>query len=208
MTKKANNVYQFKIVLENIKPLIWRRIQVPENYNFWELHVAIQDAMGWLDCHLHQFYVNDPKTGGEPMLIGIPDDECPVDIPTLAGWKTRISDFFSLRNKKIVYEYDFGDGWSHVILLEKILQKDPGVKYPICIAGKRACPPEDCGGFWGYEELIKIFKDPLHEEYQDRIDWLGKIFEPELFNHTDVVFDDPKNRLQEAMMMDKIKNLK
>lgn len=84
MTKKFSNVYQFKITLENIKPLIWRRIQVPENYSFWDLHVAIQDAMGWLDCHLHQFYVNNPNTG-EPMLIGIPDDEYSDDIPTLAG---------------------------------------------------------------------------------------------------------------------------
>lgn len=196
MTKKIN-VYQFKITLDGIKPAIWRRIQVPETYSFWDLHVAIQDSMGWLDCHLHEFEVIDPKTGATERF-GIPDEtwgEGPG-----AGWKYSISDYFSSGNKKATYLYDFGDGWEHKILFEKTLPASEE-KYPICLAGERACPPEDCGGTWGYEELIEIMKNPKHEEYENMKEWLSDEFNPENFDPKEVCFEDPNKRFKQAIQL-------
>jgi hypothetical protein len=184
-------IYQFRISLENIKPLIWRRIQVPETYTFWDLHVAIQDSMGWLDYYLHQFGLINTQIRRKEG-IGIPDEDGGLDI--LPGWEVPISSYFSLENKKADYLYDFGDGWEHMIVLEKILPQVQGSYYPICIAGERACPPEDCGGTWGYENLLEIIKDKKHEEYKRMMQWLGGKFNPEEFRPENVVFDDPKER--------------
>lgn len=140
---RSDQVYQFKITLRGIKPPIWRRIQVPESCTFWGLHVAIQDAMGWQDYHLHAFGIPDPATRRKA-TIGIPDG--PLDTEFLPSVRLKIADYFSMANRLASYEYDFGDGWLHEIRLEKILPEKEGVGYPICIAGKRACPPEDCGG--------------------------------------------------------------
>jgi hypothetical protein len=193
MPKKFSMVYQFKISLNDVSPPIWRRIQVPESYTFWDLHVAIQDAMGWLDCHLHQFEVINPKYG-EHDLIGMPDGEWDSE-EVFSGWKTPIKRYFSLVNKKANYDYDFGDGWRHKILLEKIMPAVPLVEYPICIAGKRACPPEDCGGPWGYQNFLEIIANPKHEEYSSMMEWVGGEFHPEIFFVSSVHFDDPKERL-------------
>lgn len=199
MVKKEKCIYQFKISLEGIKPTIWRRIQVLEGYTFWDFHVAIQDAMGWLDYHLHQFEILNPATGRKD-ITGIPDDDgWEGGIITLPGWKIPISSYFSTSNKKATYEYDFGDSWGHKITLEKILSIESGVKYPNCLAGERSCPPEDCGGVWGYEELLEIMKDPSHEDYEERMEWVGDYFEPEEFNPDLIKFDDPKKRLKLLM---------
>ena len=110
MKKKFDQVYQFKIMLKNTKPPIWRRIQVPETYSFWDLHVAITDAMGWLDYHLHQFEMINPKKG-ENVTIGIPsEDDIGYDWEILPGWRQRISDYFSLKNKVADYVYDIRRG--------------------------------------------------------------------------------------------------
>ena len=127
MKKKFDRVYQFKITLKGVKPPIWRRIQVPEPYTFWDLHVAIQDAMGWEDYHLHEFELVDPSTGMK-MEIGIPDEEI------LPGWKQKIVKWFSMENQVAKYTYDFGDNWEHAVKLEKILPRDDNINYPICIA--------------------------------------------------------------------------
>ncbi|KYK32523.1 MAG: plasmid pRiA4b ORF-3 family protein [Theionarchaea archaeon] len=190
MKKKFNTVYQFKISLQGIKPPIWRRIQVPEPYTFWDLHVAIQDAMGWHDCHLHEFEVINPSTGS-PVNIGTPYEDSGKGI--LPEEKQKIVDYFTMENPSAYYVYDFGDSWEHEIRLEKILPREKR-KYPACIAGKRACPPEDCGGIWGYEEFLVIIKDPEHEEYEDMLDWIGGEFDPEHFDIKDVQFDDPVQR--------------
>lgn len=189
------NVYQFKITMKDIKPAIWRRIQVPENYTFWDLHVAIQDSMGWTDSHLHAFRMVNPETE-EQEEIGIPDDSEFAEYPMLAGWEEDIADWFSEDNKKANYNYDFGDDWNHEVVLEKILPKEEGVKYPVCLDGKRACPPEDCGGVWGYEELLETIKNPDHEEYENMMTWLGGEFDPEHFDAGRVKFDNPKKRLK------------
>ncbi len=180
MSEKTQNIYQFKITLKGIKPKIWRQIQIPGNYSFYNFHIAIQEAMGWFDCHLHQFEMINPRYGEmEPL------DESKEN-------KAIISKYFSLSNKKANYEYDFGDSWEHTILLEKIFPIEKGSKYPKCIAGERACPPEDCGGVWGYEELLEAIKNPDDSKYQDLRDWIDDDFEPELFNPKSVIFSRSK----------------
>jgi hypothetical protein len=144
MKKKYNRVYQFKITLGGSTPPIWRRIQVPETYTFWDLHVAIQDVMGWSGHHL----------------------------------------------------YDFGDAWVHEILLEKILPREKGVTYPRCLKGRRACPPEDSGGIWGYDEILEVIRDPQHDDYEEMREWVGDEFDPAYFDVNAVTFRDPDKLLK------------
>ncbi|MEW6740817.1 MAG: plasmid pRiA4b ORF-3 family protein [Nitrospirota bacterium] len=193
MKKGFKQIYQFKVTLKGIKPSIWRKIQVPEAYTFWDLHVAIQDVMGWQDYHLHEFEVIKPSSGRK-VMIGFPDEEFGRDV--LPGWKQKIADYFSIENPSAEYTYDFGDNWRHEIKLEKILPREKGVKYPLCIDGKRACPPEDCGGTSGYENFLKILMDPRHERYEEMLEWIGGEFDPEHFDIREVYFDNPKKRLK------------
>ena len=195
MKKEFDRIYQFKITLRDSKPPIWRRIQVPDTYTFWDLHVAIQDAFGWADYHLHEFEILHP-TSKRKVRIGFPDDDFGRDI--LPNWKQKISDYFSLENKKSDYLYDFGDSWEHVITLEKILPHDRSISYPKCVKGKRACPPEDCGGIWGYEEFLEAIKDSSHEQHEEMLEWIGGEFDPEHFNPGEVHFDDPDKRRKTA----------
>lgn len=186
-------VYQFKITLKDSKPPIWRRIQVPENYTFWDFHVAIQDAMGWADYHLHEF-TTIYSAERELKHIGIPDDTGEMEV--LAGWEEKMKDWFP-KLKKMNYTYDFGDSWEHTVVLEKILPREKDKKYPVCIAGKRACPLEDSGAIWGYYEKLDILKNPKHPEYEEIADWVGdEDFDPEEFEPSEVLFDDPKARLK------------
>jgi len=198
MKKKYDQVYQFKITLKGTKPPIWRRIQVPETYTFWDLHVAIQDAMGWDDYHLHEFTLLSPKTGRK-VKIGIPSDE-DVDYgwEVLAEWNQKIAHYFSSENSKADYVYDFGDGWEHSIKLEKILPRETGVAYPRCIDGRGACPPEDCGGIGGYAEFLEAIGDPANELHEDMLDWVGGSFDPDDFDPNDVEFEDPDSRFKLA----------
>jgi len=203
MIKARNNtVYQFRIVLGEIEPAIWRAIQTPSNYSFWVLHVAIQDAMGWLDCHLHAFRVRMPHKSKDT-IIGIPDDDS-FDLEILPGWEFPIAEYFTEPGKTAIYDYDFGDSWSHEVILEGILLKEKTVKYPRCIDGKRACPPEDCGGVRGYYERLEILADPKRPEYREHVAWLrGHLknyfpYEPDNFNPDNVKFWDPKKRWKMA----------
>lgn len=190
-------VYQFKITLTEIDPPIWRRIQVPDTYSFWDLHVAIQDSMGWLDSHLHTFRFGKArsKTRSE---IGIPLDEEFDMVRTLPGWEVPIVEHFSAIGSTCVYEYDFGDGWVHEVLLEGMLLREPRRRYPRCLAGARACPPEDCGGVPGYYRLLEIMSDPSHEEYEDMLTWIGDRYHCELFAPEEVKFDNPQRRWKNA----------
>jgi len=180
MTVKTSNIYQFKITLKKIKPKIWRRIQVPADYDFEDLHLAIQKAMGWGNYHLHQFEMWSPRFGCK---VTIGTSECD-ELET----KAKVAKYFLSTSDKALYEYDFGDGWEHDITLEKILPAVAGSKYPQCIAGERACPPEDCGGVFGYENLLEIISDPKHDEYEDHMDWLVGKFNPEDFDPKSVKF--------------------
>jgi len=191
-------VYQFKLALVGVEPPIWRRIQVPETYSFWDLHVALQDAMGWLDYHLHVFRVPGPGTS-EVEQIGIPDDDpFEGDKPMLPGWEIPITHHFTRPGTTVPYEYDFGDGWEHELTLEAILPRQAGQKYPLCVDGARACPPEDTGGVYGYENVLAAIQDATHEEHESMLEWLGGRFDPDRFDPKRVKFDDPAHRFKLA----------
>ena len=194
MDSGFTEIYQFKISLQAIKPRIWRQIQVPSSYSFWDLHVAIQDAMGWMDDHLHVFRVPHPSST-EVVLIGGPDEYEPQGLPR---WEVAISGYFSMDNNFAEYEYDFGDNWQHDVVLEKTLPRDTDVEYPRCLAGERACPLEDCGGVVGYQELLEAILNPNHEEHKRMLEWVDGAFDPESFDPKQVSFDDPDERWERA----------
>jgi hypothetical protein len=185
-------VSQFLIVLPRTRPLVWRRIQVPEAYSFWDLHVAVQDAMGWLDYHLHEFEVVDTRTQ-RMVRIGIPDDEFPEERPCLAGWKVPIARYLTYGSGPVRYRYDFGDDWEHVLEFEETLDADSGV-YPRCLDGSGACPPEDVGGTQGYAQFLAAISDPGHPEHEDMLRWVGGRFDLNAFHRDAIVFDSPKKR--------------
>lgn len=198
--RKFERVYQFMITLKDVRPVVWRRIQVPEDYSFWDLHVAIQDAMGWLDCHMHVFRIAKAP-GGPEVAIGLPDEEF-GDGGVRRGFAEYISNYFSMDNPDAEYLYDFGDDWLHRVRLEAALPARDGVTYPVCLAGERACPPEDCGGPPGFEEFLRIVGDPLDEEHEEMLAWAGGPYDPERFDPAAVRFDDPYLRWRGAFLGD------
>lgn len=165
--KQPEKVYQFHVSLKHGKPKIWRRFLVAEDATLEKLHKIIQEVMGWEDYHLHEFEIGGIK-------FGIPDEEWENDAENEKKFK--LADLILAEKQKFEYVYDFGDNWQHEIKVEKILPFDSTVKYPKCLDGKLACPPEDCGGIWGYEELSELSKLPkedLSEDDADRLEWLG-----------------------------------
>lgn len=194
--KKGCSLYRLKITLSGSHPPVWRRILIPSDASFFDLHVAIQDAMGWFDAHLHQFFIGSPY-GRDSLCLSYPYP----DVEPLDGTKDerheKLSDHLKKEAQKVHYEYDFGDGWMHEVLLEKILPFDPKEDYPQLVKGANACPPENCGGIGGYYDLLEILKDPKHPEYQEYVEWLdlkeGKVFDSEFFNPEDVNFRDPRD---------------
>lgn len=204
MENAFNEIYQFKITLKGTAPPVWRRIQVPGSYSLWDLHVAIQDAMGWLDYHLHEFNfpllanglhhamsMNTPMDYVHGPRIGIKCDDFDDD-EVIDDREEKMKKWFAMKTPKANYTYDFGDNWKHWIVLEKILPREEGVQYPLCLAGKRQCPPEDCGGVWGFEDICRG-RHHAQSHY-------GKIYDPtEKFDSEEVFFDDPQKRWEEAM---------
>jgi len=174
----VEKILQLKISLKSFRPTIWRRVLVEDSINFYELHNIIQIVMGWEDSHLFEF-----DQGG--LSIGMPHDDYGDEVQN--SKKIRLSNIFTTEKQRLNYIYDFGDGWEHSIFVEKILDKEDNKKYPVCTAGKMACPPEDVGGVWGYEEILEVKKDKNHPEYEEQIiDWLGEDFDSEKFDIDDV----------------------
>ncbi|MFT5325672.1 MAG: hypothetical protein ACI8P0_003544 [Planctomycetaceae bacterium] len=173
----SERLYQFKITLLESQPPIWRRIQV-RNCTLDRFHERIQTAMGWTNSHLHQFEI-DGERYGDPELIddGFEDFEC-VDSTI-----RKISEIVPKDGKRFqfTYEYDFGDCWKHDVLFEGCLKAEKGGRYPLCVEGERACPPEDVGGIGGYEEFLEALADPKHEQHDDFVEWAGE-FDPEMFD--------------------------
>lgn len=197
----ARNIHRYRVSLLEIRPEIWRTIAVPAECNFWDLHVAIQDAMGWRDYHLHAFRFAAGDDRGST-LIGIPDDHGFAGGPEyLPGWGIPIAEYFRRPGDRARYEYDFGDGWEHDVTLEEISPCPPKQKLPICLGGARACPPEDCGGVPGDENLLEAIADPEHPEHESLREWLEEFYEdydPERFDPAKVKFSDPVRRWQRA----------
>lgn len=169
-------VYQIHIALKGIRPKIWRRILVDSDILLVDFHRIIQSTMGWTNSHLHLF--SDGIEEYSP-------EEFEVD-NAIDSRKVKLDKILRKEKSKIIYEYDFGDGWEHDIVLEKVLLPDNQIKTPECIAGKRNCPPEDCGGVWGYAEMLDVLKQPDHEEYESYIEWLGYKFDPEYFKKDEI----------------------
>jgi hypothetical protein len=164
----GNLVFQFKITLQRIEPPILRRIQVKDG-TLDTLHEHIQTAMGWLNCHLHQFEINGERYGDPQLLC----DGLEHVIPFIDSLRTKTSEIVPKSGKRFQfkYEYDFGDSWAHEVLFEGRLPAAKGVRYPICVEGERACPPEDVGGTYGYPEFLKAIADPKHKQHEELTEW-------------------------------------
>jgi hypothetical protein len=176
----SGSVYQLKITLKESQPPIWRRIQI-KDCTLDELHGHIQTAMGWTNSHLHHFHVGE-QLFGDPVLMQENFDELGYEDSTTAN----LSDIIPGDGMKFrfLYEYDFGDSWYHEVLVESCTEPEPGKTYPACLAEKRACPPEDCGGIWGYPDFVEAIENPDHDRHEELLEWIGGEFDPEAFDPT------------------------
>ena len=160
-------LYQLKITLKWSQPAIWRRVVVRADLKLDRLHDVFQVVMPWTNSHMHQFIVG--RT-----YYGKPDREfADMGSETLNEKRYAVADLAPAAKKKFIYEYDFGDGWQHVAVVEKVLPPDAGFNHPVCLGGANACPPEDCGGLWGYYNLLETLADSKHPDHEEMKDWLG-----------------------------------
>ena len=171
--KKTGAVYQLKIALRNVRPRIWRRVQV-RDCTLAELHEIIQVAMGWEFSHLYSFNIGGVDYGDLDMT----GDE--LDMKDAR--RARLCRLVRGEKFKFRYTYDFGDNWEHEIVVEKILPPEEGKTYPVCVDGKRAGPPEDVGGVWGYMDFIEAIRDPKHPQHRELAEWYEAPFDPEAFD--------------------------
>lgn len=172
----AEKAIQFKVSLKYIRPSIWRRIVLLDNATLGHLHDAIQIAMGWYNYHMHSFriggidYTSQTASDMEDMDMENEETVCLCRVVTRP-------------KQKFIYEYDFGDSWEHDIMAEKMLPINPLAKYPVCLAGARACPPEDCGSFPGYSDILEALNAPKKTKGQkELLEWVGEGFDPERFD--------------------------
>jgi hypothetical protein len=174
----SQRVYQFKITLQRAHPPIWRRIQVKE-CTLDKLHQHIQTAMGWTNSHLNHFRIGEQLYGNPLLLHEIFEEMKYRDSTT-----TRISKILPKTGKQFQfqYEYDFGDSWYHEVLFEGCVQAEKGERYPLCVEGAQACPPEDVGGVRGYADFVEAIQNPGHEEHARMREWVGGRFDPEAFD--------------------------
>jgi hypothetical protein len=168
----ADTIARLKITLDDVKPAVLRRVEVPFDIKLDRLHLTIQAAMGWTNSHLYELRAGDvgwstPYPGG-----GGAND-------FLDARKARLGDILEdIGTKQLVYLYDFGDGWEHTIKIERLVDPEPGTLYPRLIEAKGRCPLEDCGGPWGYADLLEAIKDPKHERHTELTEWIGDDFDP------------------------------
>jgi hypothetical protein len=170
-------VYRFRIVLQDSTPAIWRRFETTD-VTLEQLHALIQTAMGWTNSHLHQFEIAGRRYTHPRFLMDDLDD-----FGAIAYRGKRVSDLVSEFGDKLKmsYEYDFGDGWRHEVTLEEVTQAEPKIRYPRCLDGERACPPEDVGGVYGFADFVEAITDPNHREHNQYLEWYGP-FDPTKFD--------------------------
>ena len=173
----GDRVYQLKITLKHIRPPVWRRLQVPEEIILGELHRYLQVVMGWSDSHLHSFTI-----GRTEYTRPYPEEDLFSESTAKDEARVTLGQVVRSEKTRFGYVYDYGDHWVHDLLVEKILPRDTETAYPLCLAGRRACPPEDCGGVWGYDGMLEALRDPRHEEHASYLEWLGGGFDPEAFD--------------------------
>lgn len=167
----ADTIAQLKITLDDVKPTVLRRIEVPFDIRLDRLHLTIQAAMGWTNSHLYEIRAGD-------VGWSTPDPDADWAGDFIDARKARLGDILEdIGTKKLVYLYDFGDGWEHTIYVERLVDPEPGVLYPRLIAASGRCPPEDCGG--PFADLLEAIKDPLHERHAELTEWIGDEFDPE-----------------------------
>ena len=171
----SSTLYELKITLRGSDPAIWRRIQVPGDIKLDRLHRVFQIAMGWEDSHLHQFVK-------PPLVYSVPSEMGYASPDQRDERRFRLADLVRRKRASFIYEYDYGDSWKHDVVVEKIVPAGPEEKRAVCLAGENACPPEDCGGIWGYYELLEAVKDPNDEEHEEMLEWLGEDFDPGRFD--------------------------
>lgn len=173
--KAPERILVLRIDLAHLKPAIWRRLEVPAGITLAQLHRVIQMAFDWDDSHLHGFEIGGQRYG-QPM-----PDPFGMEMDDLDERKFRLGDVASV-GSRFTYTYDFGDDWHHLIKVEKALAPTPDVRYPRCVAGKNAAPPEDCGGPWGYSEMLQAVANPDHPERDELLEWLDEDFDPTYFD--------------------------
>ncbi len=174
--RPSETAIQFKIQLRYIRPPIWRRVVLPDNATLGDLHQAIQTAMGWYNCHLHGF-----RIGGMHYTSRAASKMEDMDMENEE--RVLLADIVTGAKQKFMYEYDFGDSWEHEITVEKLLPFDPTAKYPACLGGARACPPEDCGSFPGYMDILEALKAKKPTEEQTvLLEWVDEDYDPEHFD--------------------------
>ena len=173
---------QLKVELRHIQPLIWRRILVPGELTLGDLHAVLRPAMGWAGGHMHAFYFgggfNCIRYAGTETVEDCGPEVLHENSVTLAGLLQRKGQVFT-------YEYDFGDGWEHRVVVERILPLDAGITLPVCVAGARACPPEDCGGVPGYASVLRVLQKASTPGERDFLEWVGE-YDPEKFDVAEV----------------------
>jgi hypothetical protein len=173
--KAPASIHELEISLCEIEPRIWRRFVVRSDASLARLHDVIQVVMGWYDCHLHQFIGPDETRYSPPYR----EMDFDWDADVIDERKVKIRKALPDVGSRLVYEYDFGDGWEHVIEVVDIHPPEPGTRYPRCLAGERACPPEDCGGPYSYPELLAALANPKHPEHEQLTEWVGGAFDAE-----------------------------
>jgi hypothetical protein len=166
----SKSVYQLKITLAHIQPAVWRGVEV-KDCSLSKLSDVIQAVMGWEGYHMWSFEIGGEEYGEDPT----------GELELANAKKAKLSGVVASGIKKFRYVYDFGDDWEHLIEVEKVLDAEPKVKYPRCVAGARACPPEDIGGPWGYASFCDAIKNPKHEDHDEMLEWIGGNFDPEVF---------------------------
>ena len=171
--RSLRSIYQLKVSLKWSRPPIWRRLQITSTDNLEDLHDALQIVMGWTNSHLHEF-----SSGRE--RYGMPDEDFPSEVHDEIDY--RIDQVLHKEKDRLDYSYDFGDGWEHELVLEKILPYKTDAVLPVCLKGSRACPPEDVGGIPGYEMFLQAISDPAHPDHEDMLEWVGGSFDAEHYD--------------------------